>query len=112
MKYRNHPIWHQAMIRGLEEGLRVDRLRFPPEYVNDGFDVYLVETSRKDGSRYLVQLHRSEHNTWVVCSCRAGQNRNACKHAALILYYVGIMQPGSLAGRKSSTVHSTSPVAA
>jgi hypothetical protein len=96
MKFKKHPVWHQAMIRGLEEGLRVDRLRFPPEYANDGFDVFLVESSRKDGSKYQVEYHGSEHDSWVVCSCRGGQNRRACKHAALVLYYRGELVPRAL----------------
>jgi hypothetical protein len=93
MKFKKHPVWQQAMIRGLEEGLRVDRLRFPPEYAKDGFDVFLVESSRKDGSKYQVEYHSSEYSASVVCSCRGGQNRRACKHAALVLYYRGKLIP-------------------
>jgi hypothetical protein len=93
VKFKKHPVWHQAMNRGLEKELRVDRLRFPPEYANDGFDVFLVESSRKDGSKYQVDLHSSEHSTWIVCGCLAGQKRQSCMHAALVLYYRGELVP-------------------
>jgi hypothetical protein len=93
MRYRQSAQWHAALQRGVEEQLTTTRLRYPPEYVQGGFQSYLVEASSKNGSVYHVQHHQNSTSNHVICTCKAGEKRQPCKHAALVLYHAGVMAP-------------------
>jgi hypothetical protein len=49
--------WFAALSRAASEGIQASKLLFPIERQKDGVEVYLVESSRKDGSVYIVEVH-------------------------------------------------------
>lgn len=81
--YRESARWARLLERGDQEQLSVTRLKQTLENQADGLSVYLVSSSKKDGSHYIVELHEGFGSTAAVCSCLSGQNSAACKHAAL-----------------------------
>ena len=93
MKYEVDAQWHASWMRAVNEDLTIDWLKYPPEYIQGGFLMYLVGSSRQDGSVYPVQLHYHSREVQVICACNAGQHRKPCKHAALVLYQAGFLVP-------------------
>lgn len=82
--------WFAALSRAASEGIQASKLLFPIERQKDGVEVYLVESSRKDGSVYIVEVHRGHASASIVCRCKGGQQRRICKHAALAAFHAGL----------------------
>ena len=82
--------WFAALSRAASEGIQASKLLFPIERQKDGLEVYFVESSRKDGSVYIVEVHRGHASASIVCRCKGGQQRRICKHAALAAFRAGL----------------------
>ena len=91
MKFEPRDVkWFAALSRAASEGIQASKLLFPIERQKDGLEVYFVESSRKDGSVYIVEVHRGHDATYLVCGCKGGQQRRICKHAALAAFRAGL----------------------
>jgi len=91
MRYDPHDSrWMNAVNRAIEQEIRASKFRCQSELQTPGTEAYLVESSRKDGSWYVVELHRNVVSSDVVCSCKGGKNRMPCKHAAKVLLREGL----------------------
>jgi len=82
--------WMTAVNRAIEQQLRASKFLVPNERQTPDVEGYLVESSRMDGSWYVVELFRGVVSHDVVCSCAAGKNRMPCKHAARVLLREGL----------------------
>lgn len=82
--------WFAALSRAASEGIQASKLLFPIERQKDGVEVYLVESSWKNGSVYVVEVHHGHDSASIVCGCKGGQQRRICKHAALAAFHAGL----------------------
>lgn len=94
MRYDPHDSrWMTAASRAIEDNLRTSKFLCQAELQTPGVEGYLVESSRKDGSWYVVELHRNVISVDVVCSCNAVKKPEKpmpCKHAAKVLLREGL----------------------
>lgn len=82
--------WMTAVNRAIEQKLRASKFLVPNERQSPDAEGYLVESSRADGSWYVVELFRGVVSHDLICSCPAGKNRMPCKHAARVLLREGL----------------------
>lgn len=83
--------WERARQRAATERINVQKLPMEPAYERSHIQVFLVTSSRDDGSLYLVEVFQPEvGDTQVACSCKGGQKGLACKHAAAVLQRMGV----------------------
>ena len=86
MRYDPHDArWMTAVNRAIEQEIRASKFLSQSELQAAEAAGYLVESSRKDGSWYVVELFRGVVSHDVLCSCPAGKSRMPCKHAAKVL---------------------------
>ena len=67
MRYDPHDSrWMTAANRAIEQEIRASKFLCQSELQTPGTEAYLVESSRKDGSWYVVELHRNV----IIDRCR------------------------------------------
>ncbi len=91
MRYDPHDSrWMTAVNRVIEQEIRASKFLCQSELQMEGAEGFLVESSRRDGSWYVVELQRNIITSDVSCSCKAGKSRMPCKHAAKVLLREGL----------------------
>ena len=93
MRYEAHDSrWMSAVNRAIEQEIRARKFLAPTEMQANDAACYLLESSRRDGSWYVVELYRGVVELHVLCSCPAGKVKMPCKHAAKVLLREGLFQ--------------------